>query len=1747
MLALGSITGTVFDDLDGDGTLDAGETGTGGRVVYLDQNQNGAWDAEEVAVTTSADGTFQFDGLDPGEYRVAQMLSDDQLQITPGPAAGPALLGDVLGEIPLSFDPMGFTFHSGHIYGYARMENLVYQVDPDSGAVSPQFATPEGSSIWGLTSDGNYLWATDTANDMLLQLDMTGQVVHSLAAPGTDPTGITWDGSTLWVLDFDSQTIDQVDPATGQVVSSLEVPVAEGSLSGLAHDGQYLWMNRWLDPWATSPAVRDVNRTYAIKPGSGEVVREFVTPYARDHQSLGLAYDGEGLWVSQSLDQLLLRVDTNAPAIHQVTCDGTQVSGVDFGYFQLGSVSGTVYNDYNKDGVPDPGEPGLEGWRVFTDENDNGLFDFWESAALTDVAGDYVISGLRPGDYTVTVQLPELGWFATGPHDGMTSVTTTTSGQVETPVDFGSTLVSLGALGPAVRVNSTTAGSQQPVTPGRAQTQAVAMDAQGNYVVVWHGNGPGDDQGVFLQRYAANGAPLGPEIRVNTTTSGTQQDPMAAMAADTGQFAVAWRSDGAIMGQLFSADGVPINGEFVVEEATTSQSSTGFSIAMDADGDFAILYCLYKEKQSSIRPNFMVTRYNSAGEQQGRAIKVVEPLVINGSASMAMDANGNFIVVWEDSELGVSLFAQRYDSSGRTVGSRIRFSEGGDPFDWHANVAMDAVGNFAVVWQYGWIGPYVVRTYATDGTPISEQALITDQYVNGHNRMSISMAANGEFVVAWPQSPTGNENSDVYAQRFHADGTPIEEAFHVSQAFIGDDQAASVAVDDSGNFTVVWSGQGDVDFPDVFAQRYGTLMVVSAVSPEAGSIVTVPTTSFVVDFNHPYLPSSVDAGDFWVNGSQADGVQLTDFDTLTFNFDTSPVTTDGIQYVHMDAGAVTRDSDGLVLVAHDSTFRYDSVRLDVVDTIPAPGGELVLQELSSVTSAVVSMAGMNGGNGGWPVLYGPAPVSTAALQVAVDEDQLLDTERSHTYEQLAYLALGSDSTGEVAPYLRTGTVAGVGTADWTTVTLDRTYTSMVVVATANYSNLQPPLVTRVQQAAGNSFQVKVDRADGLTDNVSDIEIHYVVVEAGQYTMAEHGVTMEAHRVDSTGTDWAGSWVGQQQTYANAYANPVVIGQVLTANDPDFSVFWARGEDPYSPPSSSTLFVGKHTGEDPAPLRADEEIGYIVLEAGMGMMGSVEYLAGVGTNTVLGMDSGATTYPLNVTALEVTFNEDLNPASVGTDDLTLSSAVVLQAETVASNSVRYTLSGVADGLAVDMAAGAVVDPYGNPMLPFTASYSLPSVPHPPVANAGGPYTVVEGGAVTLDASGTTDPDLPSGDTLTYAWDFDQDGAFDDATGVNPVFDAAGYSAGATIDVSLLVTDSTGLTSTDMAVISITAAPTELVYDSTDGPLNIGDLKTVSSSIDVPDVGTIASLTVRINLTHANPSDLVGVLIAPDGTTQWTLDSGGATPILSGNHEYTVPAATGLSMDGNWTLQIQDTVKNRERGTLHDWSLIVEPEALPLLAGGTFTRSASSQAILSHQDAQQAAAAALALWVGQEGVTRLPDFDIRVADLPSGQLGQAWGRTITVDINADGAGWHTDRNAPVGGRFDLLTVVSHEIGHLLGFGHSDQHQDLMAATLPVGTRRLPDFNEPAYATSLPFDTTIDTARWVTHRDSPEVRAHSMVLEPSILHDLPMIESKQPTYITGDDADADYSDQRGWAEIIEANDILMEDELLEVLASE
>ncbi|HMY01663.1 MAG TPA: calcium-binding protein, partial [Agitococcus sp.] len=103
----------------------------------------------------------------------------------------------------------------------------------------------------------------------------------------------------------------------------------------------------------------------------------------------------------------------------------------------------------------------------------------------------------------------------------------------------------------------------------------------GGFVVSWSGNGGGDPDGIYGQRYSSTGVAVGAEFRVNTTIANSQTNPSITALADGG-FVVSWMSysqdtvdSWGIYSQRFNANGQAI-----------LQSITGSALAdvMDLSG-----------------------------------------------------------------------------------------------------------------------------------------------------------------------------------------------------------------------------------------------------------------------------------------------------------------------------------------------------------------------------------------------------------------------------------------------------------------------------------------------------------------------------------------------------------------------------------------------------------------------------------------------------------------------------------------------------------------------------------------------------------------------------------------------------------------------------------------------------------------------------------------------------------------------------------------------------------------------------------------------------------------------------------------------------------------------------------------------------------------------------------------------------------------------------------------------------------
>ncbi|MBY5161789.1 choice-of-anchor D domain-containing protein [Salsipaludibacter albus] len=131
-------------------------------------------------------------------------------------------------------------------------------------------------------------------------------------------------------------------------------------------------------------------------------------------------------------------------------------------------------------------------------------------------------------------------------------------------------------------------------------------------------------------------------------------------------------------------------------------------------------------------------------------------------------------------------------------------------------------------------------------------------------------------------------------------------------------------------------------------------------------------------------------------------------------------------------------------------------------------------------------------------------------------------------------------------------------------------------------------------------------------------------------------------------------------------------------------------------------------------------------------------------------------------------------------------------------------------------------------------------------------------------------------------------------------------------------------------------------------------------------------------------------------------------------------------------------------------------------------------LSSDDLDRLVAAAVATWrsAGVD-VAVLEGLSVVLRDLDGASLGLADGATIELDTNAAGWGWHVGDGPVVEGSVDLLTVLLHELGHVLGLDHQDG--GVMAAVLAPGVRWVLDAASvaPPAVDSSTSGTTLGTA--------------------------------------------------------------------------
>jgi len=139
-------------------------------------------------------------------------------------------------------------------------------------------------------------------------------------------------------------------------------------------------------------------------------------------------------------------------------------------------------------------------------------------------------------------------------------------------------------------------------------------------------------------------------------------------------------------------------------------------------------------------------------------------------------------------------------------------------------------------------------------------------------------------------------------------------------------------------------------------------MRVRATIPSRNETVLSPPASVTVLFYHPIHPASVQASDCLMNEIAADSYTIEGADSVLFHFLQTPVTNEGLQSINIPDGAVTRLDLPQSNRMYQSQFRFDSLPMEVVASIPEAGSNvslsltnIILQVNEPINPATIGM------------------------------------------------------------------------------------------------------------------------------------------------------------------------------------------------------------------------------------------------------------------------------------------------------------------------------------------------------------------------------------------------------------------------------------------------------------------------------------------------------------------------------------------------------------------------------------------------------------------------------------------------------------------------------------------------------------------------------------------------------------------------------------------------------------------------
>ena len=372
----GSISGTKYNDIDGNGSRDD-ESGLEGWTIFIDENDNQELDGEEQSTTTNSDGNYSFTNLGPGTYVVCEVVEAGWQQ-TSSPQCHEVNMTSGLESDGNDFGNQG----QGTV-------TVIKNVDTDGdGTVDGEVTEFEGLVWeWYLDADDGHD-SSDTEPVTAGRYEITESGITDYHFTSLECTGDDnqYEGSTALVQVSPGEDVTCTYVNTRDTGDVLVSKYHDENANGIHDDGEDL-----LEGWTINLG------DFSDETNSDGIV-EFTVPTGL----YDLSEDVQEGWIQSNIscgEEGGIDDDNNHEV--NVTIDGINCA---IGNYQRGRIIVTKYSDINGDGDRDEGEQTLEGWGMNLD-----ILELISLEDTTDANGEAIFENLNPGFYDLTED-PQEGW-----------------------------------------------------------------------------------------------------------------------------------------------------------------------------------------------------------------------------------------------------------------------------------------------------------------------------------------------------------------------------------------------------------------------------------------------------------------------------------------------------------------------------------------------------------------------------------------------------------------------------------------------------------------------------------------------------------------------------------------------------------------------------------------------------------------------------------------------------------------------------------------------------------------------------------------------------------------------------------------------------------------------------------------------------------------------------------------------------------------------------------------------------------------------------------------------------------------------------------------------------------------------------------------------------------------------------------------------------------------------------------------